>query len=305
MSTSYTTKTKLQHAFSFTPPASTVYVDGYVPDVSSDLLAALQAKGIDTSGIANLSPKVLEEILAPYWNHYKKLFRTDHTFDVDSFVTDYAAMLDALESRPEAPDYEQFWDEALAKANEEAEDALAELAGITKQREDSFNEELRGLASSYNTARSGILSSQYRQNAQLMDTMTSQLDKQNRNALEAGASAGLRLAGNINTLLSTQNKQSQLSLDTANQLAQMMVSQRNAEASVRGQYGDYMTQNFNTQQGIKNSAFDRAGSYYDRTSDIADKSYDKAVSDWDNSNYTNPLWEYKNTIKPKYDKTGG
>lgn len=272
-------------------------------DYADDILSELNAQGIDVS---QLSGTELEAILDLYWEEEKLPFKTEHTFDYDRFVSDYNAMQNALNSRPEAPDYEQFWNEALAKANAESDEALAELAGITKQREDRFNEELRNLASGYNTARSGILSSQYQQNAQLMDTLSSQLDKQNRNALEAGASAGLRLAGNINTLLSTQNKQSQLSLDTANQLAQMMVSQRNAEASVRGQYGDYMTQNFNTRQDIKNSAFDRASKYADKKYEVANESYVNNLTQYDKANASNPLWDYSDLFaKSKYNKTGG
>lgn len=324
MSTSYTTKNWWQRTLTPTiqkylidPIKQYGFKDAFLKgkqasytdsnsDYVNNVLSELASTGVDTSALSSLPQTALEDLFNQYWEEDKKALKTVHTFDYDRFASDYNAMQNALSSRPEAPDYEQFWNEALADANAESDRALAELAGITKQREDSFNEELRNLASGYNTARSGILSSQYQQNAQLMDTMASQLDKQNRNALEAGASAGLRLAGNINTLLSTQNKQSQLSLDTANQLAQMMVSQRNAEASIRGQYGDYMTQNFNTRQDIKNSAFDRASKYADKKYEVANESYVNNLTQYDKANANNPLWEYSdNFAKSKYNKTGG
>lgn len=193
----------------------------------------------------------------------------------------------ASEELGEKPDFATYLD----LAQKDADVALNELEGLRQFQVDNFNEELGSLASSYNTSRNAILSNQYQQNAQLMDNMTSQLDKQNRNALEAGASAGMRLAGNINTLLSTQNKQSQTSLETANQLAQMMVNQRNAEASVRGRYGDYMSQHFATRQDIKDSVYGKAYEKYD----AAQQAYADADS---NSEYSlNPAWSVRNSFK--------
>ena len=195
-------------------------------------------------------------------------------------------MRTASEELGEAPNFATYLD--LAQKDVDA--TLKELEGLRQFQENSFNDELGSLASSYNASRNAILSNQYQQNAQLMDNMTSQLDKQNRNALEAGASAGMRLAGNINTLLSTQNKQSQTSLETANQLAQMMVNQRNAEASVRGRYGDYMSQHFATKQDIKDSVYNKAYAKYD----AAQQAYADADS---NSKYSlNPAWDFRNAF---------
>lgn len=224
------------------------------------------------------------------------------SIDYDRLNTDFNEMKKAVSQLPELPNAEKLLEEARAKAYGERDVALKELNDIYNSRVQGFNDELQSLASGYNSARSGILSSQYQQNAQLMDTLSSQLDKQNRNALEAGASAGLRLAGNINTLLSTQNKQSQLSLDTANQLAQMMVSQRNAEASVRGRYGDYLQQDFSTRQGIRDSAENKAQSYYSSNLDAAENSYNAQMTDFDNKYQYNPFYTYRTSM---YNKSGG
>lgn len=272
-------------------------------DFNSDIIAALESEGLDFS---NLSQSQIEALLNKYWEEDEGMWSTEHTFDYDRFLSDYNAMNAALDERPEAPNSSEYWNTALDKANVERDAALAELDELRQMQVGNFNDELQSLASGYNASRSAILSNQYQQNAQLMDTMTSQMDRQNRNALEAGASAGLRLAGNINTLLSTQNQQSQTSLETANQLAQMMVNQRNAEASVRGRYGDYMNQHFATKQNIQDSAYGKAKDYYDTEYGIAKESHAQNLNDWDEAQGGNPLWDYRGTLgKSKYNKTGG
>lgn len=260
-------------------------------DVSEDAFTSDIISDLDNSGLdfSNISQSELEDILNKYWEEDDGFFSTTHTFDRDRFISDYNSILAANANMPEAPDAARLWQEAQDRANADAQGDLDTLRQL-------YNDEMRSLASGYGTARSDILSNQYRQNAQLMDTMTSQLDRQNRNALEAGASAGIRLAGNVNTLLSTQNKQSQTSLETANQLSQMMISQRNAEASARGNY-------FDKQRSVKDAAFGKAQDYYDREYGVAQDSYGKQMQDWDNANYGNPLWDTK-LGKSKYNKTG-
>lgn len=272
-------------------------------DFTDQILADLEARGVDFAG---MSQSEIEGILDKYWEEDAQAFSTEHSFDIDRLVDDYGAMYDAVDSRPEAPLMGDYLDAARAQAYGERDAALAELDNIYNQRVGMYDDEMRSMASGYNNARAGILSNQYAQNAQLMDNMTSQMDKANRNALEAGASAGVRLANNVNTLLSTQNQQSRQSLETANQLAQMMVNQRNAEASVRGQYGDYMNQTFNTRQNIRNSAESKAQSYADANYGAAKNDYDIRAQRWDDRYGSNPLWEAKGLFsKSKYNNTGG
>lgn len=259
---------------------------------------ALRGMGLDESDIAawdSLSESTKRAIIDKHYADKNTIFNLWGVFgndrqkvDDDALLSDLrelSEMQEAVGSLPKLPNYE----DSLKYAQGEVDAALQELEGLRATQVDSFNDELSSLASSYNTSRNALLSNQYQQNAQLMDNMTSQLDKQNRNALEAGASAGMRLAGNINTLLSTQNKQSQTSLETANQLAQMMVNQRNAEASVRGRYGDYMSQHFATKQDIKDSLYGRADNYHTAQQNV----YDSAIAQWDSKYASNPSWNFR------------
>ena len=258
-------------------------------DIARDLIPELEAEGYDFSNIPQYE---LESILGKYFDDTDYGLLKYHTFESDRFAKDYADMVAANAEMPEAPDIEQYWQDAQNRANQEADESLDTLARL-------YNDERQSLASKYNTARSDLLSSQYQQNAQLMGTLTSQLDKQQRNALEAGASAGIRLANNVNTLLSAQNKQSQTSLETANQLSQMMVNQRNAEASSRRSY-------FNEQKDIKDARYGKAQSYFDTEYNIADKAYLGKKADWDTTNDSNPLWETSlGKTKFKNTNTGG
>ena len=264
-------------------------------DYSAD---ALRGMGLDENDIAawdSLSESTKRAIIDKHYADKNTIFNLWGIFgndrqkvDDDTLLSDLrelSEMQEAVGNLPELPNYE----DSLKYAQGEVDAALGELEALRATQVDSFNDELSSLASSYNTSRNALLSNQYQQNAQLMDNMTSQLDKQNRNALEAGASAGMRLAGNINTLLSTQNKQSQTSLETANQLAQMMVNQRNAEASVRGRYGDYMSQHFATKQDIKDSLYARADNYHTSRQNV----YDSAIAQWDSKYASNPSWSFR------------
>lgn len=126
----------------------------------------------------------------------------------------------------------QLRERAAERANQEAQEQL----GLLK--------------SQYNTLSSNLLSKDYQNSMRNVDTLNSQMNRARQNALTAGASAGLRIASNVNTLLSNQNKQSQQSLDTANQLSQMLLNQRSAA------------------QSIYNNRFDKENAYIDRyTSD--------------------------------------
>lgn len=267
---------------------------------------ALGLSGDDAAVWDSLSEAQKRAIITKYYtedNSWKNLWGMlgpdRETVDNERLLADLqelSEMQAGLKDLPEAPDYA----DSLKYAQGEVDAALGELESLRAMQVNNFNDELSSLANSYNTSRNAILSSQYQQNAQLMDNMTSQLDKQNRNALEAGASAGMRLAGNINTLLSTQNKQSQTSLETANQLAQMMVNQRNAEASVRGRYGDYMQQHFVDKQNIKDSLYGRADAHFN----AEDKKYDSALGAWNDKWGHNATYEFKGALKdsnkPKY-----
>ncbi|MBO5709956.1 MAG: hypothetical protein J6R62_00305 [Rikenellaceae bacterium] len=133
----------------------------------------------------------------------------------------------------------------------------------------SLNEDLASISEAYNNARNEMLAGQHQRNQMTVDTMASDMSRARRNAIEAGASAGIRIAGNVNSILSAQNKMSQQSLETSNQLAQMLVNQRNAEAGLRGQWRD-----------IESSTYDRVQNRAQNEMNIGQQRYDQAHDEW-------------------------
>ena len=183
----------------------------------------------------------------------------------------------------EEPDYEAILQQATADVDAEfakiydrydEEERLLDDLLATRQAE--YAEDMSNIRQDYSTARQGILSQQAAQNARLADTMTSEMSKARQSALEAGASAGIRLAGNVNAMLSTQNKQAQTSLDTSNQLAQMLLNQRNAERGARNDYNSYMQQDASNRADLNANRSDLDLNRYDRITSRAKSEYDTA-----------------------------
>lgn len=215
-------------------------------------------------------------------------------------MSGYAKELAALGKAPIMSDY-------LADArNQIAEQNAAEFAEMDKllgQQRDLYNAELKGLGDSYDLARSNLLSQQYQQNSQLMDTLQSGMERSRRNALEAGASAGIRIADNINTLLSVQNKQSATSMETANQLSQMMINQRNAEAATRRDYSSYLQADSAKRSDLRLSADDRAGSLANTNYTSDYNSYNAKKADIESKyDTTNPLYGRSEQLSKYYMK---
>jgi hypothetical protein len=108
--------------------------------------------------------------------------------------------------------------------------------------------------------------------------MSSDMARARRNAIEAGASAGVRIAGNVNALLSAQNKMSQQSLETSNQLAQMLVNQRNAEAGLRNQWRDVKMSTYDRTQNRAQSMYSTEQAKYDDNTKRWQTEIDKKLS---------------------------
>jgi RNase P subunit RPR2 len=249
------------------------------------------------------------------WDTLGGITGTREDFDEESFLQD----LYELGEAPIAPSHQSIWDDAQAAIDAEN----AEILNRYSAQEDRLNEllhnatnayetDLNDIRSEYSEAMTGLQSRQYQQNAQLMDTMQSQMSKQTRNALEAGASAGLRIAGNINTMLSVQNKQSQQSLETSNQLAQMLLNQKAAERGVRNDYSKYMQQDAANRAGLDNARNDVLTSTYDRTYNRYNSEYGRKEDAYkeDSGNYLNNMSDnlladsyFSNKQKSQY--TGG
>lgn len=214
-------------------------------------------------------------------------------------LSEYAA----LGSEPVFEDYLNSARDAIAAENASMYADLDRLRDINTA---SFNNELANMSDSFNNARSSLLSQQYQQNAQLMDTLQSGMERSRRNALESGASAGIRIADNINTLLTTQNKQSAASMETANQLAQMMVNQRAAESDVRSRYANMLSEDTSKRHDINLSSESRATSLANTNYNSAYNSYDVKRTALDNKyGAANSLYNVKDTLYGKSKYSGG
>lgn len=235
--------------------------------------------------------------------------------DVDSIISDLDSLTDIEEftlNEPIMSDYVWDSDRLYSAIDDEisgryalARDRISDEMRTMRQ---DYADQLRTSADMYNRQASGLLSNQYLANAQTYDAMQSDMSKARRNALEAGASAGIRLAGNVNALLSAQNKQSQTSMDTSNALAEMLLQQRNAAAGIRSDYRGYMSEanqrktNLDMQQ-----ANERENLYNQRHSaqmndyNSAYNSYNSKVTNWENQfDDTNKFSSsYKNYLKNK------
>lgn len=218
-------------------------------DADAQLRDALgsQISGDAASYWNSLSDTEKDALLSNYWGEADNGFwnlggltGSAESFDVDAFLSDIGEYGN-VEAAPLLEKYVNI-DESLA-------DAQASVDAENERLLASLNEDLQRSGDAFTQARDTMLTSQHQRNAQTMDTMASDMSRARRNAIEAGASAGVRIAGNVNALLSAQNKMSQQSLDTSNQLAQMLLNQRNAEAGLRNQWRDAEMSTYDRVQG--------------------------------------------------------
>ena len=158
---------------------------------------------------------------------------------------------------PTAPNYEEIYNTAQKTIDAENQHLYALLDKNLARQTSNYQDEINNLNESYNEYSRQVLMNDYLKNQQLMGSVSSALSKSKQNALEAGASAGARIAGNINTVLGIQNKQTQQSLETSNQLAQAMLNQRQAAAGIRGNYNAMLNSDTQSRIGIKQGSTER------------------------------------------------
>lgn len=170
-----------------------------------------------------------------------------YEIDTDALLSDLAA-LSGLPEYPglEAPVYDVWDEDKLDKwATGELKDAYDEKYRLLNENDalqkQMAQEALKENADLYNSRASSLLSNQYLANASTYDALKSDMRRSRQNALEAGASAGVRIAGNINALLTAQNKQSATALETSNALAEQLLQQRQAAQGIRNDYINYMS----------------------------------------------------------------
>lgn len=226
------------------------------------------------------------DIIAQYGTAYSR----------DRIIDDIAA-LDKIEpltaTAPIVSDYVDSSEDIYA-------DVDAQLSGVYDpifQRMDEeaatmrqdFTDQLKSSADMYNRQASGLLSNQYLANAQTYDALQSDMRRSRQNALEAGASAGIRIAGNINSLLTAQNKQAQTALDTSNALAEMLLQQRNAAAGIRSDYRGYMADANQRRSGLELQRQSDRDTQYNQRYTSQTNDFNRAQADYDSkvTNYEN------------------
>lgn len=235
----------------------------------SELLAMMDTYAVSTNG---------------FWG-------TDWEFDEDgvnstsALLADLGKLSQFSEPMPTAPDYDALYKEAQDAINAENADILAMYNADLQRRTDMYSQQMADSNAAYNRNVEQILSNDYQKNAQLLGTMRSEMNRSQRNALEAGASAGIRIAGNINTMLSMQNKQSQQSLETSNNLAQMLLNQQQANAGLRSEYGNYLSQDTANRAALKSGTAERVDNHYMQRVNTEQFKYDTAEDEY-NKRYT-------------------
>jgi hypothetical protein len=279
----------------------------------------LEGEGSEYSEMWNSLPEDLRQQLVNDYTYEKNnVANLWGAFGGDREVLDYERMLqeladasskggmfDEYESLVNSkPVYEDYFNDALDVVNQQNQAEYDELDKLLDEQTKQRDTDLANISESYGGARRSLLSNQYRQNSQTMDTLQSGMDRTRRNALEAGASAGIRIAGNVNTLLSAQNKQAATSMDTANQLSQMMINQRNAESSVNRAYNDYLTNDNAQRRDLRMSTEDRAHNYASGRYNVAQDSYDAKVSDFDSKYSMSNMYDYKSRYANTKNSSG-
>ena len=212
---------------------------------------------------------------------------------------------------------ETTYEEVSSDVKNEVDKLYKDLIDSVEDDEDRqtnlFKDQLQENANTFDDYRKQLLGNQYQQNAALLGTVNSEMSRSRRNALEAGASAGLRLAENINTTMALQNKQSQTSLETSNQLAQALLNQRQAAAGIRSNYSDMLS---NTAAQRRQYDIDRDNTYYNRLQSAWDvqsnkntENYNKYADSFDRENnpYADSYLKYvkNNKTQSQYNEQGG
>jgi hypothetical protein len=171
----------------------------------------------------------------------------------EDFLADLQRVQEAAEDRPEDLNREDI--NARAAGDISLDDARARQFA---------QEETGNLQKTYDVARQDILGSQAEQNKATLGEIGSQMEKGRMGALEAGASAGLRLANNVNVLLSAQNKQRSTSLDTANNLTQMLLNQQNQAMGLRKDVNDRDATRAQRTTGYQQQQYDKERNIYNQ-----------------------------------------
>lgn len=275
---------------------------------ASDLARWFRGQAGNNSYLNTLSDAELGSILNQYYyQNGGALGNYTYDFDLRSALQDLGA-LNGIGSMPTSPN----WD---ALAQQAKNDVALENAQINSlydknlaSQKQLYQQEMQNNNRMYNDYARQILSNDYQKNAQLMGSLGNSLDRARTSALEAGASAGLRLSNNINTLLSTQNKQAQQSLDTAINLSQNMLNQRQAAAGLRGSHSNTLANDTANRTNLMRGNAERTTNYQNAYIGQQQSLYDNKMNSWENANSqysSNPFYGSYMANKQKQSYTGG
>ena len=208
--------------------------------------------------------------------------------DWDEISNLFKQLADNNTPYPDEVTYETVSSNVRGEVNDLYDKLIKSVNDDEERQTNLFKDQLQENANAFNDYRQQILGNQYQQNAALLGTVNSEMSRSRRNALEAGASAGLRLAENINTTMALQNKQSQTSLETSNQLAQALLNQRQAAAGIRSNYSNMLS---DTAAQRRQYNIDKDNTYYNRLQSAWDvqsnkntENYNKYADSFDREN---------------------
>ena len=225
----------------------------------------------------SLSPTEQDALFENYWSEEEDglhnlwgLQGGNETFNLAQYMRDLDE-LSLIEAQPILSDY--------VNLDQIRSDAESAIAAENEALLASLNADLKSTSDAYDNTRNALLTQQHQNASQTMDALSSNMSRARRNAIEAGASAGVRIAENVNTLLSAQNQISNQSLETSNQLAQMLVSQRNAESSLRNQWRDIQQSTYDRTVNRTNSEVAWGQARYDQAQQNWQNKYDNTVSE--------------------------
>lgn len=230
--------------------------------------------------------------------------------DWDEISNLFKQLADNSTPYPDEVTYAEISDQVRGDVNDLYDKLINSVNDDEARQTNLFKDQLIENANSFNDYRQQILGNQYQQNAALLGTVNSEMSRSRRNALEAGASAGLRLAENINTTMALQNKQSQTSLETSNQLAQALLNQRQAAAGIRSNYSNMLS---DTAAQRRQYNIDKDNTYYNRLQSAWDvqsnkntENYNKYADSFDRENnpYADSYLKYTK-YNSQFNKQGG
>lgn len=266
----------------------------YQPDLDETGKAFKEQYGDRYSWLNDMSDKEVGALLDQYFidsddNGLGQALLGDYdVLDIDSVLQD----LDQVNSYnfdnlPTLPDAQEAYQNALGTISAENAEIESLYDQLLDQQTTGYQQQLQDINKSYGDYRQQVLGNQYAQNAQMSGTAQSEMSRSRQRALESGASAGLRLANNVNTLLSMQNQQASQSLQTSNNLAQMLLNQQQAAAGVRGDYQNALASDTSRRAELRRGTAERANAYGNSMLRTNQSIYDQQMEQWENDFDTN------------------